>query len=639
MNKKNIFVEPNEEIISIIDQIIDSPENKFNLVIPQGAQVWQSLINLKLLKREAELMGKDITLIVSDDLGKEIAEGVGFGVVKDKDFSIKFSEEEEQEEETLLVPPPDDELEGETKKQQGKATEESPLRQPADSEKDEGLPAVEEQEQFESITAASLEGKLDENKDNMIDILAKEMKNNKKKNRLIVSKIDKDASLKKMADIINPKKNIKVDLFRSAAKRRFFPKRKKDAKEPKIKRRIKPENYPDSIKEKMAYYSGKPSLLSKFFAIFITAAIIIAGIIGYLILPSAELTIFPKTEAESLDLSLTGSKDAVAINAQTNEIPLKEISVRKTKSQEFLATGEKQLDEKARGVITVYNEYSSEPQTLVATTRFESSDGKIFRISKNVIIPGASINEGKIIASWLDVEVTADQPGEEYNIGPSNFTIPGFKGGPKFAAFYGSSKEAMTDGSTKKVKVVLKTDLEQAQKILTDGLRDEVNSSLKDQIPEDYKMFEGGTKEDLTNVFPTAKENDQVDKFTLEIEIVVRSLLYKEDDLKNLINSKFVAAMPEGKNPLSETQKIEWSEPIEIDWQKGEAKFKIKAEEDLAFEIDIEKIKSDLAGKKEVEVRKYLSSQLEIERATISFWPFWVKKIPSQLKKIKVIIK
>ncbi|PIW74742.1 MAG: hypothetical protein CO003_01005, partial [Candidatus Portnoybacteria bacterium CG_4_8_14_3_um_filter_44_15] len=117
MNKKNIFVEPNEEIISIIDQIIDSPENKFNLVIPQGAQVWQSLINLKLLKREAELMGKDITLIVSDDLGKEIAEGVGFGVVKDKDFSIKFSEEEEQEEETLLVPPPDDELEGETKKQ------------------------------------------------------------------------------------------------------------------------------------------------------------------------------------------------------------------------------------------------------------------------------------------------------------------------------------------------------------------------------------------------------------------------------------------------------------------------------------------------------------------------------------------
>jgi len=111
MNKKNIFVEPNEEIISIIDQIIDSPENKFNLVIPQGAQVWQSLINLKLLKREAELMGKDITLIVSDDLGKEIAEGVGFGVVKDKDFSIKFSEEEEQEEETLLVPPPDDEKE------------------------------------------------------------------------------------------------------------------------------------------------------------------------------------------------------------------------------------------------------------------------------------------------------------------------------------------------------------------------------------------------------------------------------------------------------------------------------------------------------------------------------------------------
>ena len=62
---------------------------------------------------------------------------------------------------------------------------------------------------------------------------------------------------------------------------------------------------------------------------------------------------------------------------------------------------EKELNEKARGSLTVYNEYSSSPQTLVATTRFESPEGKIFRIEKNIVVPGAKIEEGKIIASTI----------------------------------------------------------------------------------------------------------------------------------------------------------------------------------------------------------------------------------------------
>jgi len=633
MSKKNIFIEPDEEIVSIIDKIIDNPEDQFNLVIPRGAQIWQSSINLKLLKREASLMEKDITLVVSDDLGKEIAESVGFNVVKDKDFSFEFVEEEqeeEQEEESPTVIPPDISLTDE-----------------------------EEPETFKTGAVASLGSKLDENKDNMIDILAEEMANNKEENKLAASKIDKNNSFKKfkkkrksifgldrfssdgkkMMDIVNPKEKVKINLFSSSARNKFFSKKIKEKKEIKIKKKTQSEDYSDSIQEEIVHRSIWSNKFPKFFGFFIGIAVIIAGIVGYLVLPSAEVTIFPKTEVKSLELSLTGSKNIGAVDSQLNKIPLKEISVRKTKSQEFLATGEMQLNERARGIITVYNEYSSEPQTLVATTRFESTNGQIFRIPKSVIIPGASINEGKIIASSLDVEVIADQPGEEYNIGPNNFIIPGFKGSPKFAAFYGISKKVMTGGSTKKVKIVLKDDLEQAEKILIDELKNEINASLRDQIPEDYKMLTGGAKENLTDVFPTAKENDQVDKFTLEIEIVVQALLYKDEDLKSLIDSNVAAAITEDKRPLSETQKIEWQEPIEIDWQKGTAAFKLKVQEDLAFQIGAEKIKADLAGKKEIDVRKYLSSQMEIEKASVTFWPFWVKKVPSQLKKIKIIIK
>jgi len=45
-----------------------------------------------------------------------------------------------------------------------------------------------------------------------------------------------------------------------------------------------------------------------------------------------------------------------------------------------------------------------------------------------------------------------------------------------------------------------------------------------------------------------------------------------------------------------------------------------------------------LAGKDEIEVRKYLSSLSEIEGARVIFWPFWVKRIPKNKDKIKITI-
>ena len=107
---------------------------------------------------------------------------------------------------------------------------------------------------------------------------------------------------------------------------------------------------------------------------------------------------------------------------------------------------------KASGTITAFNEYGSEPQLLVASTRFLSSNGKIFRTTKDVYIPGANIIDDEIIPSSIDVEVVANYLGAEYNIGQSDFTIPGFKGTVKYAGFYGKSDTAMSGGSMERIE-------------------------------------------------------------------------------------------------------------------------------------------------------------------------------------------
>ena len=78
---------------------------------------------------------------------------------------------------------------------------------------------------------------------------------------------------------------------------------------------------------------------------------------------------------------------------------------------------------------------------------------------------------------------------------------------------------------------------------------------------------------------------------------------------------------------------------IKTDSAQGKSNFTAQVEAKTAWNINEDRLKKDLAGKDEIEVRKYLSSLVEIETAKVIFWPFWVTKIPTNKDKIKIIIK
>jgi len=590
---KNIYIEPNEEIISVVDHLVQTDDNEINLVVPTGAQIWQSSINLKLLKREANILNKAVTFIVTDDLSAEMAERTGFSVRKERELPVELIEKEEDA--------PD---------------EVGPHHLPAGKAGRSDLETETETE--EEIWKEPTQ--LSESRDNMIDLLVDELESEKKsKNPLAIlggwKKKEVVPTQKRMADIVIPVEENKSRFFKEPVK-----------VEPLIKPRIFSE-----VEKKTG------SNWSKLMIAFVIIALILAGFVSYLILPNAEINIILKTEPLIFDLLVIGSEDISQINESLNQIPLQEVEVTKTKDREFSTTGEKDIKEKARGKITVYNEYSSSPQILVATTRFESTDGKVFRIPESVTVPGAKIEEGKIIPSIFEIEVIADQAGENYNIGPSDFIVPGFKGTAKYAGFYGRSTESMSGGYVGLAKVVLAEDLKIATETLTTELKEEVKKALEDQIPTDLKVLEDGLKEEVVKISSSHNEGEQADKFTLEIKVTMRALLFKEADLKSLVDLNTVSKISGNQTPIEGAQKISWQAP-KIDWPKGEASFSLSIEESVAQQIDIQSLKENLAGQDEVEVRRYLASQPEIEKAQVSFWPFWVKKIPTQEGKIKVNI-
>ena len=634
---KNIYLQQDEEIISIIDKLVQSEENVVNLFIPSGAQIWQSSINLKLLKREVDYSKKDVNLIVSDDLGAEMAKRIGFAVQKEADFPVEMIKEENNEIEVEEM-----EIEQEQEEKKEIKFEEIP------EQEIEPKVELEESEVELEEPAEKIEKEENVDKSDMIDFLVSELKSEDSEDKTITPVVaNSEETKKKMADIVNPYKNVEPKLFEN----RFFKKspkkkiikKKIERKEVKISKKpeqdvflnneIEFENNNNNIEDNVPAKSFK---WAKFLIFFVIIAFLMVGLVCYLVLPKADIVIYPKYDNMSFDLSFVGSKDISQVDVSLNKIPIQEIEVSKTASKEFESTGEKRLNEKARGFITVYNEYSSSSQVLVATTRFESSNGKVFRILDQITIPGAKISEGKIIGSSMEVEVFADESGESYNIDSSSFTIPGFKGSPKYAGFYAESNSPMTGGSTGKVKVVSAEDLKKAKENLSEEIRNEVKLAFEEQIPTDLKTIESSLDEEII-IISTVKEGAKTDKFTLEIKAIIKALLFKEKDIKNLIDLNIISMISEGKEPLSETQKIQWGEPV-IDDENNEILFDLNVEENIAWKIDTNSLKENLLGLDEIEVRKYLSNQIKIQESKVSFWPFWVKQIPEQKEKIEIII-
>lgn len=575
---KTIYINPDEEITSVVDRLVQAKENKVNLAIPAGAQIFQSSISLKLLKREANFLNKEVVLFVPEANMAEIARNIGFEVKNERELPLEEPEEIEPE-------------------QVGEPEEITPEQEPT----------IEQEESEDAVDFLFREKEAEE-------IPEEDVKGSPFSLATLISTFKRRKRRKRVTDI--KRKKVKI----------FKPKKNKILPKINISRQI---NNLETVVTKPAWY--------KFFFIFIGLALITAFLVGYLVLPTTEITIIPKREATDFDLLVVGSKDITEIDQNLNKIPLQEVRVTESMNDSFRSTGEEYVNKKARGTVTIYNEYSSESQVLVATTRFETPDHKIYRIEENIRIPGAKIEEGRIIPSSIEVELAADQPGEEYNIGLTNFTIPGFEGTPKFAGFYAKSKTEMTGGAIGKMKVVSADDLAQAKQSLEEKLKEKVNKVFEDQMPGNLKILDQGMKQEITNLTSNIEQGTQAEEFTLEMSATVRALYYNEEDLEKLADFNLLANISKDKTIVPDSQEIELDSPV-IDWDDGQASFYAHVKSDIVNQIDTDDLKEEITGKNEVEVRKYLTSRDDIERAKVSFWPFWVKKIPLQEKKIKITI-
>ncbi|MFA5173341.1 MAG: hypothetical protein WC435_03010 [Candidatus Paceibacterota bacterium] len=332
------------------------------------------------------------------------------------------------------------------------------------------------------------------------------------------------------------------------------------------------------------------------------------------------------------------SKNSLSVETDSSDIDLEKSVIggelfteRKNITLNFPASGSKKIERKAKGKVIIYNAYSSQSQILVASTRLLAPDGKLFRLVNKITVPGAKIEQGKIIPSSIEAEIIADKAGEEYNIGPiSRFSIPGFQGSSKYESFYGESKEPATGGFIGVAAFPTDADKKEAITKIEQTLKDSLASSLN--IPEDFTAIDGSDSFKIVKT-EVKEETNEKGEFSVYGEVEKKVLAFSKKQLEEFLVKEI------SENLGFKVNLLEYAlnpKDVKIDFETGKMTFLPSASGLAQRDLNIDEFKNGIKGKNSSELKAEIISTVGVENARISFWPFWVDKVPENSEKINV---
>ena len=373
---------------------------------------------------------------------------------------------------------------------------------------------------------------------------------------------------------------------------------------------------------------------------FIGAAVGVVAVLAvgafYFLSPKVALNIILKKTAFNMDFKVTADTAAAAVDLKSSKIPGQLVKLNKEISDQFASTGKQEKESKAEGEITIYNEFGASSQRLVQNTRFKAKNGEIFRLKNAVTVPGATVDGGKVTAPGTIVAVVAaDQPGPQYNIEPTDFTIPGFEGTPKFVAFYGKSSGAMAGGALSGIPFATKEDLDGAKSALIAKFNKSAEELAGTEAPEGMKVL---PRARLAPAFDFSAGDPGSDgKFTAKVKVNYGVFAFSESDISGLVEQYIEGKFSDARQSSAESRTITYSDES-LGANNLSLGFTVKVSKVLKGSLDEAKIKNDLAGKNEEEMKEVLRANEAIESAEFSFQPVWISVAPRDPEKIKISV-
>ena len=350
--------------------------------------------------------------------------------------------------------------------------------------------------------------------------------------------------------------------------------------------------------------------------------IIIGGFLWSIVFNSVTVTINPKYKDVEVSDTFIFFKDDILVDNSSSSL-----------SKTVLKSAPKQINQKATGTITIYNNFSDAPQTLIKNTRFQSPDGKVFRIVDSIIVPG---KKGGAPGS-IEAKVSADTYGANYNISGTDFKIPGFKGSLKYNLFYGKSTSPMSGGISGTVSTISNDDIAIANRDLKPSLNN-ISISEAKKITHDgyFSLYDNLiiNYSDNQNLLMTNDQNSYTliaSSILISVKKEILAKMIAEQVMKDNYNQNEVVRIDDIRN-------LTFTLDPDMDLVNSNIlKVLITGKVRIIWDYNKNNIKNSLAGQKSSmfgTILKDYSSSIVVSNYKIS--PFWLRKFPKDINKIKI---
>jgi len=360
----------------------------------------------------------------------------------------------------------------------------------------------------------------------------------------------------------------------------------------------------------------------------IAICVIGAGIFVNMLLGGATVTVYPKMKDLSVQADITAKT-----NPQVGELGYELLTLEATGEKQVKASGTEEVEEHATGKMFVYNTGATS-QRLIKNTRFENKDGLIFRISESVEVPPAKDGTPGMVAA----DVFADGTGEQYNIAPQRFTIPGLKDTEQFDSMYGESTTAFSGGFAGQRYILDDAELATAKDALHTELRSTLLARLKTERPAGFVTYDDAVAISFESL-PATEAGDSL--ATIQERGRLQVPLFKEDAFAAFIAQQGMADYNGEPVKVLDPSTLQFAyaaTTTAVSDISGypELSFSLKGPARIVWQIDEAALKDELKGTKKADAPSVFTKHSAIRSAQAEIRPFWSSSFPKDPEDIEI---
>lgn len=348
--------------------------------------------------------------------------------------------------------------------------------------------------------------------------------------------------------------------------------------------------------------------------------------------PRATVVITAKTTTATVNknvaLTLDGKTDAKAgVVKATRQEQKRDLSV------EFTPTGKKKVGDKATGKVRIRTDAATilvTGLTVPAGTQVASSSGMIYVTTQAANFPKGDAST----LSGVTVNITANDVGAEYN-GASGSGSTSASGVTSV-----SFVDATSGGTSKEVTVVSADDVSKAAEKLSEQKDDTLKTKLTEAFGSSSVIINESYSEHRSDPSPSiAVDAEASGPVTLKSTLTASMLAIDKVDLTNYLKASIqegISGKKAQKIYDDGTKDVKFAQFTSND---SATTVRITANGTVGPTIDEAEVKEQARGKSYGDIQSSLESIEGVDDVDTKFWPFWVRTIPNDLKRINVEFK